>query len=190
MCNKHLKRNIRDWKDGSVVKNTGCSYRGLGFHSQHLQPSVIPVHGDTVPSDLYRRRHICGALRYMQAKHLCTLNNISKKEYKYFLTFNIYLWISIVQITDLNNYLTYWSHVDKSSLWNRFLTIRNYIIICSRYYQNSPMVPCYLYPQLGYGRYLTVHKRQWHKAINLYYKNQLTKQLNFCFSKVNGWQCW
>ena len=37
-------------RDSSVVKSTGCSFRGLGFTSQHphgsLQLSVTPVPGD------------------------------------------------------------------------------------------------------------------------------------------------
>lgn len=42
------------WKDGSVVKNTCCSYRGHGFKSQHpsdgSEPSIIPVPDDLMPS--------------------------------------------------------------------------------------------------------------------------------------------
>jgi hypothetical protein len=44
---------FQGWKDSSVVKTTGCSYRGLGFGSLHphsiLQPFIIPVPGDLMP---------------------------------------------------------------------------------------------------------------------------------------------
>jgi len=29
------KKSIRSWRDGSMVKSTGCSYRGPRFYSQH-----------------------------------------------------------------------------------------------------------------------------------------------------------
>ena len=48
------KQKNRDWRDGSMVKSTSCSSRGLGFNSQHphgsSQLSVTPVPGDLTPS--------------------------------------------------------------------------------------------------------------------------------------------
>ena len=42
------------WRDGSVIKNTGCSCRGPRFSSQHphggSQPSVTPAPGNLMPS--------------------------------------------------------------------------------------------------------------------------------------------
>jgi hypothetical protein len=34
--------SIRGWRAGSVVRNTSCSSRGLGFNSQHPQLFVTP----------------------------------------------------------------------------------------------------------------------------------------------------
>jgi hypothetical protein len=54
-------RSIReDWRDGSVVKSTGCSSRGPGFNS-HLphggsQLSITPVPEDLIPSGLHRHQ--------------------------------------------------------------------------------------------------------------------------------------
>jgi hypothetical protein len=43
----YKRRNSLDWRDGSVVKSPGCSWRGPDFSSQqphgHWQPSVTPV---------------------------------------------------------------------------------------------------------------------------------------------------
>jgi hypothetical protein len=55
------------WRDGSGVKSTGCSSRGLGFNSQHphgsLQLFVTPVPGDLTLSHRQTCRqntNICG----------------------------------------------------------------------------------------------------------------------------------
>jgi hypothetical protein len=50
-----MKNNdVRVWRDGSAVKNTGYSSRGPGFSSQHphssSQLSVTPVPEDPIPS--------------------------------------------------------------------------------------------------------------------------------------------
>lgn len=47
---KKFVLGLRNWlRNGSVVKSTGCSCRGLGFDSQHphdgLQPSVTQLPG-------------------------------------------------------------------------------------------------------------------------------------------------
>jgi hypothetical protein len=43
--------NKYGWRDGSVIKSTGCSSRGQRFDSQHphgsLQSSLTPVPGDS-----------------------------------------------------------------------------------------------------------------------------------------------
>jgi hypothetical protein len=48
------------WRDGSAVKNTGCSSKGPGFNSQHPRGSshlpVTPVPGDLMPSHRQTRR--------------------------------------------------------------------------------------------------------------------------------------
>jgi hypothetical protein len=45
---------VWDWRDGSVVKSSGCSPRGPEIKSQHSyggsQPSVTVVPGDPMPS--------------------------------------------------------------------------------------------------------------------------------------------
>jgi hypothetical protein len=49
-----FKINIWSWINGSAVKFTSCSFRGLGFSSQHphgsSQPSETPFPGDLTPS--------------------------------------------------------------------------------------------------------------------------------------------
>jgi hypothetical protein len=53
------KKRRRGWRDDSVVKNGGCSFRGAGFDSQHphgsSQLSATPVAEDPIPS----HRHTC-----------------------------------------------------------------------------------------------------------------------------------
>lgn len=54
---RDLEENLRHWRAGQVVKNTDCSFRRLGFHSQNLPDishlSVTPVSGYLIPfSDL------------------------------------------------------------------------------------------------------------------------------------------
>lgn len=50
----HIKNGSWGWKDDSVVKNTGCSSRGVRFDSQVLhdssQPSLTTVPGDSTLS--------------------------------------------------------------------------------------------------------------------------------------------
>lgn len=52
-----------EWGNGFIVKNTGCSWRGLRFDSQHArgssQRSVTPRPGDPMSSELCRHRHGC-----------------------------------------------------------------------------------------------------------------------------------
>ena len=51
------KIGTQGWRDGSVVKSTGCSSRGPQFNSQHphgsSQLSVTPASGDPTPSDIH-----------------------------------------------------------------------------------------------------------------------------------------
>lgn len=53
---------VQGWKDGSVVKTTGCSYRGLRFGSQHphniVQPFIILVPGALTPSSGLLRHQV------------------------------------------------------------------------------------------------------------------------------------
>jgi hypothetical protein len=52
---KKQRKKITGWRDGSVVKNTGCSFRGSEFNSQHphggSQPSVMGSSGVSEDSD-------------------------------------------------------------------------------------------------------------------------------------------
>jgi len=65
------------WKDGSVIKSTGCSSRGFRFNSQHpcgsSQLSVIPVPGDLTPSHRYACRQNTNAPKIK-------INKLFKKE--------------------------------------------------------------------------------------------------------------
>lgn len=51
---KMIQRLPQGWRQGSVVKSAGCSFRRLGFDSQHPQgallPSAIPLPKDPTPS--------------------------------------------------------------------------------------------------------------------------------------------
>jgi hypothetical protein len=47
----HLKHKTKGWRDGSVVKSTGCSSRGAWFSSQ--QPhNVLQLYVTPIPEDL------------------------------------------------------------------------------------------------------------------------------------------
>lgn len=56
------KGYIMGLEGGSKVKSTGCSYRGLGFNSQHpfsgSQPPVSPVPEDLMPSSALHRDQV------------------------------------------------------------------------------------------------------------------------------------
>jgi hypothetical protein len=78
------KKSFRGWKDGSMVKSTGCSFRGPRFNSQYshgnLKPSVTPVPGYLIffwppPPTPYTQYSI---QKYMQAKHPYKQNRILK----------------------------------------------------------------------------------------------------------------
>lgn len=51
--------HVNGRRDGSVVRNIGCSSRGPGLESQHphggLQPPVTPFSGDGMPSSGFCR---------------------------------------------------------------------------------------------------------------------------------------
>ena len=56
---KVVRVSMLGWRDGSVVKSTGCSCRGPGFASQHphggSELPVTPVPGDRIhSSDCHR----------------------------------------------------------------------------------------------------------------------------------------
>jgi hypothetical protein len=67
--------DARSWDDGSVGKCTLCSFRGLGFGSQHphdsSQPSKTPVPGNLVPSSgfcwhqVYMHIHTCSPNKHI-----------------------------------------------------------------------------------------------------------------------------
>lgn len=61
------------WKDGSMVRSTGCSTRGSRLDSQHphdnSQLSVTPMPSPLRLSSVLRRHCTHGAQSYMQIKH-------------------------------------------------------------------------------------------------------------------------
>ena len=60
-----IKLGVQSWRDGSMVKSTGCSSRSPGFESWHphsiSQPSVSPVLENQCPLPVsVGPRHTCG----------------------------------------------------------------------------------------------------------------------------------
>ena len=52
---KKSKKKTQRWRNGSMLKSTGCSSRGWGFNSFQYphgssQPTVSPVPGNLTPS--------------------------------------------------------------------------------------------------------------------------------------------
>jgi hypothetical protein len=77
------KKANKGWRDGSVVKSTPYSSRGLGFNSQHphggSQLSVTPVPGDLCPLLVSTgTRYASGGETYLEAKYSHTKNKIIK----------------------------------------------------------------------------------------------------------------
>ena len=76
-----IKLMNRDWRDGSGVKSTGCSYRGPRFNSLHphggSQPSITPVPGDPMPSSNLQghQAHMWQTYTYRQNIHTHTKIN-------------------------------------------------------------------------------------------------------------------
>lgn len=69
------------WRCDSVVKRSGCSFRGPGLNSQRpregSQPSVTPTPGDLTPSSglFGHQAHTCSQT-YMQTRYRGTQNTI------------------------------------------------------------------------------------------------------------------
>jgi hypothetical protein len=73
------KKDEKGWRDGSVVKSTGCFSRRPGFSSQlpHScsQPSITPISGDLMASSGLHRHTWC--IYIHENKHSYTSNKVN-----------------------------------------------------------------------------------------------------------------
>lgn len=77
----YIKINSGGWRDGSTIKNTDCSSKGLGFHSQNLHRSTeLSVNCSSKGSNALfwtpYALHTSDTQTYMETKHSYTIQII------------------------------------------------------------------------------------------------------------------